>query len=188
MEEFKNKVITRVKDDTRECDSTKREEIISKITNAQTEKDVAFILLDYNLPNLFAESFSPCNQSINYVLDWSEEQMQSVVESIKKKQQQKIALLSKLAQNFSETDQSTYENIETEDQAINFVANLFNADSSEITKVSPMQFALEMIKLLTFPEAYHKIKDAELAFISKHAQEILDEIYSAWTNIGKSGN
>jgi hypothetical protein len=186
MEDFKNAVITRVKNDTRECDSTKREEIISKIANAETEKDVAFILLDYNLPNLFAESFPPCDQSINYIIDWSDEQMQSVVDSVKKQQQQKIAHLSKLAKNFSEMDQSTYENIETEDQAINFLANLFNTDASEITKVSPAQFALGMINLLTCPESYHKIKDAELTFIGKHAREILDKIYFAWTSNEKS--
>lgn len=56
----KSFALSKLKDaEYEECDSKNREEIIAKVESSTTLDDVAFVLLDYNLPRLFAKCYIP---------------------------------------------------------------------------------------------------------------------------------
>lgn len=183
FQELKERATERVKVDKRECNPADRIRIIERITNASTPKDIAFTLLDYNLPLLFAELFRPNEETKQYIKNWGTREVDLVSD-----QQINMAIraLSESVFSFLQSPMPTDIDTSSNDDLSRLILqNIYKDEPEKLNTIQDGKYFDALVEYLSKPgERAMAVGDLLLKLVQDRVVDVTDKIVAAWS--GKS--
>ena len=184
MEKLKRTAISLVQADNNEVDNTHRAEIVQKIETAQNRKEIGFVLLDYNLPRLFAKCFSYYNDGKTIFFNWSNTIMRSLIALAKKKLDPCSPILNSFHENIAAAgiDVNSFDpkTINSEEDAVQLLAKILGTSTEKLSETSEDEMH-EFRDFLSSIYGTMVFAIAELDLTQKHHKEMADIIKEEWS-------